>query len=366
MVIARNFWQQSAGDTDRDYVEICLQFEVILNGPGHAGTWPGCATILSAEGVAQRKISDLKRFCQDMVDGDIVVLKTGTTDVHAIGVIVGDYQWNPIFSDVDGWDLQHVRRVKWLWKKPNPLSPHTFPTYALKFGDTTQRLNSPDVLQWIQLLNLNYNNISPPIALPVENNPNLSHEAIGEYLFDKGVSSNSIERLLAVIDDLEMIAKWYLKQDKPPSETETKAYLIIPLLRALGWTPQKMAVELTSIDIAIFSRLPRDPNNIIAIVEAKAKGKSCLTAFDQALNYAQGKSSCNRLIVTDGLRYGIFIRNTLPNMSNTDETSGQLAGVGGYILHSYMNLTAFKNEYVIYHCKGICEALWAMTPDWSP
>ncbi len=93
-------------------------------------------------------------------------------------------------------------------------------------------------------------------------------ESIAEYLYNKGTTSNSIERLTQVIDGLKIIAKWYLKETAP-SESETKAYLIIPLLRALGWTPQKMALEWKNIDIALFSKLPRTVKNLITLTEAK-------------------------------------------------------------------------------------------------
>lgn len=31
----RNIWQQAAGDSNRNYVGICLDWDVILNGPGY-------------------------------------------------------------------------------------------------------------------------------------------------------------------------------------------------------------------------------------------------------------------------------------------------------------------------------------------
>jgi hypothetical protein len=67
-------------------------------------------------------------------------------------------------------------------------------------------------------------------------------EDISDYLYEKGVAGNSIKTLVDLIDDLHMIAKWY-KRTPAPSEFETEAYLIIPLLRALGWTPQKIAAS---------------------------------------------------------------------------------------------------------------------------
>src|SRR5665213_4554658 len=37
----RVFWQQACGDTDRVYSDLCLKWDVILNGPGVQGPFPG-------------------------------------------------------------------------------------------------------------------------------------------------------------------------------------------------------------------------------------------------------------------------------------------------------------------------------------
>ena len=47
---------------------------------------------------------------------------------------------------------------------------------------------------------------------------------------------------------------------------------LIELLRALGWTPQKLAIEWQKVDAALFGRLPRSSENLLAVVEAKRKG----------------------------------------------------------------------------------------------
>lgn len=117
----------------------------------------------------------------------------------------------------------------------------------------------------------------------------------------------------------------------------------------------KMALEYKSekdkgkrIDIALFSSLPRSAENIIALVEAKKKGNSVFHAFQQAKDYAKKKTTINRLIVTDGIRYGVYLKR--------EET---------WYLHAYMNLTRFQKEYKIYACLGILEALWVMSPEWT-
>lgn len=345
----RTVWQQGGGDGERNYIDICLQLEVILNGPGYAGPLNNNSiAVMEKDGISMQAIADINRFASKMKSGDIVALKIGLQKVYAVGVIIGDYEWSDLFSDVDGWDIQHVRRVKWLWtalKDHGHYSPKDFKANVLKMG-TTLILDNKDVLRWIESLNLNFSKNYEVKALPDDKEREVTINEIAEFLYAKGTSSNSIETLVSAIDDLQMIAKWYKSVDSV-SEFETESYLIIPLLRALGWTPQKMAVEWKNVDIALFNRLPREDANLIAVVEAKRKGNSCLTAYSQAYYYAKDKENCNRLIVSDGLRYGIFVK--------VDKE---------YMLHAYMNITDFRENYKIYYCAGIKEALWAMTPDW--
>ena len=341
-------WQQAAGDTDRDYGDLCLRWSVILNGPGYAGPWPSCRDALVKDEWSSRKLTDLRRFAEEMSDGDLVVLRVGTSKVIAVGQVVGGYEWRPEFGDVDGWEIQHVRRVRWLWESNN--DPKMFNTYALKQGDTTQRLDSKVVEEWLSELDIQadcYESELPPLP-NMEETREISISDVSEFLFDRGVASDSIATLVNNISELTRIAKWY-QRTKMPSEHETVAYLVIPLLRSLGWTPQRMAVEWNRVDIALFNELPRDDANLTIVVEAKKMSASCLSAMSQAQTYAKGKSKCHRLIVTDGLRYGVYTRNS----SNT------------FVLSAYMNLTRMMNSYPIYPCDGAREALLIMAPEWT-
>lgn len=65
-IAGKTIWQQASGDTDRDYSELCLKWDVILNGPGYAGPWPDCAKRLLADKRSSRKVTDLRRFAEDM------------------------------------------------------------------------------------------------------------------------------------------------------------------------------------------------------------------------------------------------------------------------------------------------------------
>lgn len=346
---SKQIWQQASGNTNRDYSELCLKWGVILNGPGYAGKWPECQKLLQEDEWSARKITDLRRFCEGMQPGDLVVLRLGTSSVMAVGEIVGEYEWLEDFGDVDGWDLQHSRRVRWLWKPDD--KPKSFDTYALKMGDTTQPLDSPEVEAWLSSLNVpdeDFHTQLPEIPQPEKSSGiDLEMLDVSEYLYDKGMSSVSINRLLEDIGELIRIAKWYMKQSMNPSEYETVAYLVIPLLRALGWTPQKMAVEWNRIDVALFSELPRDDDNLTVVVEVKKLNNSCLTARSQAQDYALEKQNCNRLIVTDGLRYGVYSKNEH----------------GDFFLDAYLNLTRLKSGYPIYGCNGAMEAFLLMSPE---
>ena len=348
MDISKTKWQHACGDDERNYPDICLKWDVILCGPGYAGTCPECEEKLKKDGRSARQITNLKRFAAEMQDGDIVVLRLKTKKIFGVGVIVGDYEWLEEFSDIEGWDLQHVRRVRWLWKYKN--NPKEFKTYALKMGDTTQILKeTPAVLEWLETLAIEETAYERKlVTLPKSSNKKeVKFDEVSEYLCDQGVSHNSVKSLIIEINDLLHITKWYYEFGYP-SEAETLTYLVVPLLRALGWTRQKMAIEWKKIDIALFSQLPRTEQNLNIVVEVKKKGSFCLATMWQAQNYAQGKENCNRLIVTDGLRYGIYIKN------------GE-----SFKLHAYFNLTALKNDHQIYECHGIKEALRAMTPEWN-
>lgn len=341
----RKIWQQACGDTDRNYSDVCLNWDVILNGPGYAGAYPECDEILRQHGCSSKKRTDIWRFADQMKDGDIVVLRLGTSDILAVGIIVGDYQWSNIFADIDGWDLQHYRRVRWLWKTSG--QHKKFDTYALKQGDTTQEMTSDEVKQWLISLSFSDIELNRPLAeLPSYEPRQILHEEIGEYLFEQGVSSNSIETLIKEFDELIRIAKWYKNKDAP-SEFETVAYLVVPILRALGWTPQKMAIEWRNVDLALFNQLPREDKNLAVVVEAKKKGNACLTSKSQAQGYANGKDNCKRLIVTDGLRYGTYLKDN-----------------NEYKLYAYFNLLNLTDGHPIYNCKGVKEALRIMTPEW--
>lgn len=350
----KRIWQHAAGDSGHEHVDLCLEYDVILIGPGSA-PWE--------EAHRDWQRSDVHRFCggaqEEMQEDDIVVLRIWRSQVYAVGVI-GEYTWCDEFNDIDGWDLGHARRVHWTWnyKDDNGGTPKSYhPRRPLAMG-TTHRLYQSDVTGWIA---------SPDVPDPVGNfvyanlpigSEDVTSEHIAEHLFEMGMASDSLGDLLDPNGEFVLMAAWYngWPWGTTPSEHETVSHLVVPLLRILGWTPQRMALEWKKMDIVLFSRLQRNCGNgrvganVNVVVEAKRVRNPCLSwAVSQAERYARPLENCHRLIVTDGLRYGVFTRET-----SADEFS----------IYAYLNLTRPRAEYPIYNCRGAREATLAMTPEW--
>jgi len=346
----KTIWQQAAGDKDRNYVDVCIEWSVILNGPGYLGPLTD-ETIQSLrdDGWSGKAVGNLRAFKDGMKPGDLVVLKLGTNEVYAVGEIVGDYQWSSLFGDVDGWDIEHVRRVRWQWIAQG--GPKTFDTYALKWGDTTQKLISDVVKKWLEELVPNVSVLEKPlpeIPSEIEAASTVPMAELTEHMFDNGASSAAINQFATGVDELIRIYKWYGNDPKNrPAEHETVAYLVVPFLRALGWTPQRMAIEWGRIDVALFSKLPRIEENLACVVEVKNLNTSCLKAREQAKQYTEKWGpNCTRFIVTDGLRYGVY------------EKEGD-----DFQLKAYMNLNRRYDKYAIYNCEGVRAAIMALTPE---
>ena len=356
----KTIWQQAAGDTNRDYVDICTRFDVILNGPGRYGRWPECGTAQKHKGkIGKRKLTDLRRFSDNIKDGDWVVLRLGTSEVHAVGQVVGDYLYHPEFGDVDGWDLEHVRRVRWVWTAPSKQidgltehagrQPETFDPYSLKLGDTTQTLNDGKVKEWLARLPLPEGGQDRPLAeLPVTSAEELSLEELATFMSEHGLTNLPADQARQQFQTLNELASWYRQTDEDPTEHEAVAHLALPLLTLLGWSTRQLAVEWKRMDIALFEKLPRQSDHLAAIVEAKRLGRSCLGALHQAIRYAKKRPRCHRLILTDGPRYWVHVKQ------------GE-----SWTLHAHLNLRRLRSENPIYRCAGAKEALLAMAPGWK-
>ena len=158
----RQLWQVAGGLKEKNYIDTLLKWDAVVIGPGDDGPWPDCVKAIRQ--YAPAMIPILQRFV-DMKEHDLVVLRLGTDQIYAVGE-VADSQvlWLDDFGDIDGWALQLVRRVRWLWKYETP-RPMTFSTYTLKFGPTVLALDSTAVLDWLKSLEVPDEAYSRPLAV---------------------------------------------------------------------------------------------------------------------------------------------------------------------------------------------------------
>jgi hypothetical protein len=221
-----------------------------------------------------------------------------------------------------------------------------------------QKAKSPELTKWIQEQPLTESDLKRPlVTLPatcVDGNEfeAVSLDEISQYLYDQGVAADNIDSLTVRMADLVRTAGWYTRTDTQPAERETVAYLVVPLLRSLGWTPQRMAIEWSRIDIALFDALPREDGNLVAAVEAKKRWRTCLNSCSQVFGYAltPERHRCRRAISTEGISYAAFRRDGGNCFEETPE--------------AYLNLTRMVSDYPLIHCAGAKEALSLMSADW--
>ena len=284
---SRAVWQISAGPASRSYADVFLKHGVALIGPGDAGSWRPERDDQEFEG------GFVRRFASEVGSGDIVLLRTGIATITAVGLVTGDYQYMNAFDDVNGWDLQHTRRVRWS-RLPGE---HTFA--GAIFGANPPRCSrvwNEEVLDFAgRFLN------SPPTHWQTAPLPELPVE---EPPLDE--VPNVLQGLVAEAADLVPLLQDRQAFGELPSEDELIAHFVVPFLRAHGWPPERIAVQWRRIDVAVFRSLPRTPENCHLVIEAKRLGAGVEGALEQAKGYVGALGLLRDVIVTDGIRYRMY------------------------------------------------------------
>lgn len=95
-----------------------------------------------------------------------------------------------------------------------------------------------------------------------------------------------------------------------PSEHEIVAHIILPLMLALGWSEQLLAVEWRSVDLAAFWRTPTDGAHCRLVCEAKMMGHGLQNVLKQATRYTEslGLTECDKILLADGGRFYLYRR----------------------------------------------------------
>ncbi|MDD5281477.1 MAG: hypothetical protein PHC37_02090 [Candidatus Omnitrophica bacterium] len=341
----RNVWQVGTGSHERSYGDIFLKYDVMAVGPGDRGLYN--EKVYSHYGDIKNSI---RRFYQNAKKGDLVVLRLGTGQVLALGEIADDGPViNEEFGDIDDYHLQHVRRVRWF-----PCTAKGFPVRTLGGQVRTfAGVNTSSVLRWIERVRVSPKALHRKLRHLPKPSVSLSSQELKRELIAAGLTVELTNKVVARLNSLRMIAQWYQDEEKRlgkrPSEHETIAYMVIPFLQSLGWARENAAIEWNGIDIALFDRLPSKDAFLRYIVEAKVFRSSVFKPFEQAADYARvkGREHCKRLIVTDGIRYTYFKK--------------QSGGFSPQVRpQAYLNILHMRKHYPLYGCGGAVEAIIGM------
>lgn len=278
-------WQVGTGDSGRPYIQWMLKHDVVAIGSGWGGAWP-------SEDYEGAEAGRIRRFADEAKRGELVVARQGTRKALAVGVL-GKYAFDGDLDDIEGWDLCHTRSVRWLARE----SKH-FERAALA-RDPFCRCWDGEVLAWVEQVTAGKALEGPDLDAP--------HEvaSLGSRLDPATLEP-------AVLGIVERAKRWADYTwgggfgGGEPSESELLTHITVPLLEALGWPPEQIAIEWAYMDIVLFSELRREDDNIRALIEVKRLGLGLEWARRQADEYAGKIGHQVDVVITDGVRYQMF------------------------------------------------------------
>lgn len=319
------YWQVAAGDGTRNYAAVFTRFGVLLTGPGTDGPY-------DARDRTYERWSFIRNTVEGLQDGDLVALKRASGkkwQILAVGQVMGDYEWIENFEDVDGWDLQHARRVA--WRLPSD------PTFARLKQGTLARVNNGSAQATILATWEAGTDVLPETIPPLPGL--LNDDALIEMLIDDGLRVSAAEEVAQTLRRVRRLAGWYVRRGRDVSEHETRSFIVLPLLLAIGWPEQQVKVEWKRLDLALFDGAYGQPSSELAvIVETKRIHQGLWWAERQAQDYAKTYPTCRKLVVTDGITYKLLSRpsdtwthTASMNLTRLRRGHWYLQGVGGAV-----------------------------------
>jgi hypothetical protein len=347
-------WQIACGEPNRDYRDVFLHHDVMLIGPGGPGLFEEKRYRKAKDDgwVSPSHLQQIKALKENPMSGDVVLLRIGH-EVIRVGTIPdgpnNGYGWSEVFDDVLGWDLQHYRRVVWGGPRSASILKGRHPLFSnYKQQPTFTAVHEKRITRLVKKLACKV----PKRRLKKlpENNNILSLEDFGVRLFQAGLANESVERAINAIEKARRLGSWYEEWDiseRDPSEHEIIAHMTVPLMLALGWSEQLLAVEWGHIDLAFFEKTPTNEQHCVMICEAKRPHKPLEGALDQAKNYVREKGlyRCRKILLTSGTRLLTYKRRGTK-----------------WILDGYANLRKLRMNHVIPRGIGAADTLMSLVP----
>ncbi len=296
------YYQLMSGDSSRDFSQVMLDFGVAIVGPGKFGS-----ITENRENYKEKGEWAKLNWLEEIEPGDRIVMHSGQSYIQAVGEVIKKnenvYHYSNCFEDIDGWDLHHFCYV--LWKKieiefeGRPLS-----------RSTMQRLHKNEVIDKIEKSWDKVQFETPKHDVHFSDLLDFNYEFLEKELIDYGKRIEDAENTVRTLQKVEKLAEWYLKQgdEFPSSEHEIRAFLVIPILHALGWSYQKMAVEYDNLDIVLFADVKRQTPKIL--IETKSMWTGSVYGVNQVKGYLKSKDAIlnklEKVVITDGITYWLY------------------------------------------------------------
>jgi hypothetical protein len=260
------------------------KYGVALVGRGESGDW--------------REETDKSVFLNERASlaalqlasrGDLVVMNRGQ-NVLTAGVVAAPYSYHPEFGYIQGWDLFHCLRVCWI------------PRSSIQTTSRPKIRGARGTARWLGGANASVTswarrNVKRALDAEILTGRLPELPTSGKALALRRVPAR-VRPIVARAIRLREAVRDEREWRDLPSEHETVALLVVPMLLALGWPPQNIALEWHHIDVAAFRGSRRE--DCAVLVEAKRLGSGLAGARNQAFEYADRNHLDVPIITTDG------------------------------------------------------------------
>lgn len=342
-----SYWQVAAGEGARDYSKVFLQFGVMLIGSGNPGQYFGNEGYYRSRPWGRK----VEHFAKRVAEDDVVILKKPyhtQWQIQAVGRVIGEYKYLEQFDDVEGWDLQHCRKVEWVCPPEDKSHPEKkILVKGLSMG-TFKRVYKREAIEKAgKILGEGNKQVAKEIPQPAKK---ISDEDLIESLIGKGLRPADAETVIQTIWRVRRLARWYAHYGRDLSEHEIRTFLIVPILLALGWSEQKIKIEWKNTDMSFFREVYKRGKKPSMILESKRMREGLHYAERQLVKYAKIFPECHHLVASDGICYQLYVKHSSRWNSEEDFTA-------------YANLLNLKDRHPYWeHIGGAPDLFMSLMP----